>query len=343
MATAEEVTLLEETTTALERIQQYKVEELVQDRRLGELSFEGIVEPAQRLITLFKRIPVSALSVLGSTELDSVKTQANTVFALFDEVRKFDVNEPDPKARRLAQIEKVTNAYQRIFSNLHPIISYSMAMTVDFNQLADQGRAAVQDIRDKTDELLVVLDERSNEAQRILEEVRNAAAEQGVTQQASYFKLEADRHADQATFWRVWTVRVAAIVIAYGVLAIFLHKWTWLAPTTTAEAIQFTSSKLLVFFVLAYLLFLCSRNFMSNRHNEIVNRHRQNSPMTYKALVDAGGAIESRDIVLNHAASSIYKLHDTGYTKSQDFSDFSSTSVVGMLPKLNLPSGGSGG
>ena len=38
--------------------------------------------------------------------------------------------------------------------------------------------------------------------------------------------------------------------------------------------------------------------------------------MTFKALADAAGEDNSKDIVLNHAASCIFSPQETGYTKS---------------------------
>jgi hypothetical protein len=64
--------------------------------------------------------------------------------------------------------------------------------------------------------------------------------------------------------------------------------------------------------------------------------------MTYKSLVDAGSTSEARDVILNHAASSVYQLHDTGFTKAVDPGGSSSSSVIGLLQKGSLPSSATG-
>ncbi|UTS81058.1 hypothetical protein [Phaeobacter piscinae] len=334
---SETETLLEEAKSSLERVQNFNAENLVQSGRLGESSFDEAVEPAQRVISLFKQLPSATLDYLPDSELNVVKSQANSLYQMFNEILAFDVNEGDVRNRQTQSMDKLKNVYQGYFTKLYPLISYSMARTVNFGQLEEQGRAAVQEISDQTARLMKEIAEQKEAADRILEEVRKTAAERGVSQEANYFKEEADTHKTEAEKWRGWTIRMAAAVGVYGFATLFFHKITWLTPTNTYETVQFTVGKVLVFFVLAYVLALCAKNFLSNRHNEIVNRHRQNALMTYKSLVDAGGTPEARDVILNHAASSVYRLHDTGYTKAGDSSGSSSSSIVEMLPRTSLP------
>jgi ribosomal protein S17E len=335
--------LLEEAKSSLARVQNFNAEDLVQSGRLGESNFVEAVEPAKRIISLFKQLPSATLEYVPEVELNVVKSQANSLYQMFQEILAFDMNEGDVRNRQTQSVDKLKNAYQGYFTKLYPLISFSMARTVNFGQLEEQGRAAVQEIRDQTERLMAEIGEQKEAADRILEEVRTTAAERGVSQEATYFKDEADRHKTEAANWRYWTVVMAVVVGIYGISTLFFHKIAWLSPANTYETVQFIVGKVLVFFVLAYMLALCAKNFLSNRHNEIVNRHRQNALMTYKSLVDAGGTPEARDVILNHAASSVYRLHDTGYTKASDSSGSSSSSIIEMLPRTSLPfnSGGS--
>jgi len=330
-------TLLDDATESLTRVQSFDPEELVQTSKLGASSFKLAVEPARKIITLFKQLPATTLEYFSDTELTAVKNQANSVHQLFEQILAFDVNDGDVINRQNALVQKLSAAYQGNFTQLYPLISYSMAKSVDFNQLEEQGRASVQSIQDQTSKIMAEIESQREEAQVILEDVRKTAAEQGVSQQAVYFKEEADAHGSDAEKWRTYTVRMSVAVGIYGASTLFLHRIPFLVPQNTYETIQFTVGKVLIFFVLAYMLSLCAKNFLSNRHNEIVNRHRQNALMTYKALVDAGGSQEARDIILNHAASSVYRLHETGYAKSSESNGSSSSSIVEMMPRTSMP------
>lgn len=326
-----------EAYQSLERLQTFDVATLQQSDRLGQNNFAELLAPAGTLISLSKKLPLATLDELHIAELNIVKNFSNSVFQHFSEALEFDMNEGDVRNRQKAIVDKVEKSYQQKFTQLFPLISYSAALSVDFNRLEEQGRATVQDIKDQTKIVMDELKAQQNEVSEILADVRKTAAEQGVSQQAIYFKDEADLHKTESNVWRIRTIWMSVVVGLYGISTLFLHKVPIISPINTYETVQFTVGKVLVFFVLTYMLSLCSKNFLSNRHNEIVNRHRQNALMTYKALVDASGSQEARDVILNHAAASVYRLHDTGYTKSNDNGGSSSSSIVEMLPRTSLP------
>jgi len=78
-------------------------------------------------------------------------------------------------------------------------------------------------------------------------------------------------------------------------------------------------------------LVLSSRNYLANRHNAVINRHRQNALATYEALLKAAGQEANRDIVLTKAADCIFSAQPTGFGKS-DGADGGSLSLVNVAP-----------
>jgi hypothetical protein len=82
------------------------------------------------------------------------------------------------------------------------------------------------------------------------------------------------------------------------------------------------------------MLLLSARNFLSHKHNEIVNRHRQNALLTFKALVDAAGQKEAQDVVLSYAAACIFAPQETGYTKTTGTMPEVPTNIIQSVPKL---------
>lgn len=332
---------IQEARSSLTRVQDFDPVGLIRKESLGQYSFEDAVAPSAKIVELFRQLPASTLDLLPPNELQVVRAQADSVYQLFQQFLEFDIDAGDVRNRQTQLIERLKTSYQSLFTQVFPLIAYSVARTADFNRLEEQGRAAVQSVRDQTERLMAEIAQQQVEAARILDEVRKTAAERGVSQEAEYFKGEADTHAKEAETWRAWTIKLAVAVGLYGVSTLFIHKIPFLSPANTYETIQLMAGKLIVFFVLVYMLAISAKNFLSNRHNEIVNRHRQNSLMTYRTLVDAGGTPEARDVILNHAAASVYQLHDTGFTKQVDGSGTSSSSIIGLLPKGSLPSSAS--
>lgn len=308
-----------QTNDALIRVQEFDPIELVQTQRLGsENHFIGAVEPAESLVRIFKKLPVAVLRDLPDAQLTIVRQAANSTYNIFEEIEKFDVNQGDTVNRRNSLIDKLKSKYQGVFGTLYPLISFSMAQTVDFSRLEYEGRAAVQAIRDETKSVLADLAEISDDARNILAEVRAAAAEQGVSQEAIHFSNEATQHKQAAGWWLMTSIIMASLVAGYAVFSLFFPSIDVLTAENNFEAVQLTASKILIFFVLAYALFQCVKNYSAHKHNWIANRHRLNALMTYRALAEAGGSQEARDVILQHAAAAVYSPSDTGYLRTED-------------------------
>ncbi|WP_319826291.1 hypothetical protein [Thalassovita sp.] len=146
-------------------------------------------------------------------------------------------------------------------------------------------------------------------------------------------------HQKEAEVWRKRTGNWAIVLGLFAAATLFLHKCPWIKPENNLEAAQLIVSKVLLFGVVAYMLSLSAKNYLSHRHNEVVNRHRQNALMTYRSLVEAGSTQEARDIILQQAASAIYQQQDTGYVKT---SERSNSTITELIPRTSLPLGNSG-
>jgi hypothetical protein len=327
---------LEETRVALERVQNFDTVALPRERDLGsELNFQEAVEPARRIIGLFQQFPVQYLSELPPNRQKELKGQADSFFNILDQIKRFDPKTPDAFGQRNGIINSLKNQYQSYFDSLFSLIAYGSSRLRDFGALEREARASMQSVTDRATELTEELSTRKQEADKILEEVRRVAAEQGVSQQAIYFQNESLGHAKEADSWRTATIWIAIGLVVYSVLSIFIHKWTWLQPTDAYSASQVVVSKVLIFAVIAYMLILSARNFLSHKHNEIVNRHRQNALLTSNALVNAAGKDEARDIVLTYAAACIFAPQETGYTKpGGSVASEVPTNIVQAVPKL---------
>ena len=322
--------IIEDLKQDILRVQDFKPETLIQKERLGEMSFELAIEPARRLINLFARISPDSVTEFPFQQMSLIQQQAKATFALFDQILAFKVSSGDPETNRQQLIDQISAAYQPTFNQLFPLVSYLVSRTVDFNSLEARGRAAIQTISDDKERVLKSINETSEQAAKILQEVRDAAAEQGVTQMAKYFADEASGHAKAAWNWLVASIVAAVVVSAYAVATLFLFQW--LPAKTPFESAQIITSKFLIFGVLVYGLFQCIRSYSAHRHNQVTNKHRQNALMTYKTLAEAGNSPELRDAVLQHAAAAIYAPNDSGYLKGEE-RGYGAQSLLALLPR----------
>lgn len=331
-----EETHLSKAKASLERMQNFDTGQLARDELGKSFNFRDAIEPAERLKALFKKVPIGSLEEFPEQQLNNIQKQADSIFNLLEQVSGFDETQANATEARNGIIQSIKEAYQNAFNNLMPFISYGVARTVDFSRLEDEGRAVLQGIEDQTEEALKEIDTSKEEASKVLEEIKKTAAEQGVSQQAHYFSEEAKHHATEADNWKKTTKNWAWVLIGYGVISFFLHKIPIIAPSGTPEAIIFVASKVLIFAVLTYMLVLSARNFLSHKHNAVVNKHRQNALMTFNALVKAGQGQETQDIILNHASACIFTAQDTGYTKHGGSNSGQMPNLVDLVPKASV-------
>lgn len=78
---------------------------------------------------------------------------------------------------------------------------------------------------------------------------------------------------------------------------------------------------------------MAARNYATHKHNAVVNRHRQNALLTYRALVAAAGEKGTEDVVLAHAASCIFSPQDTGFSGARGEANPGTRAVLELLTK----------
>ncbi len=310
---------------ALDNMQNFELKSL--DEPLQRLALSAQSARIKEIVQTFGRLNPDDWEIIPTEIQEEVAYAAQSARKFLNEISETQTLNDSERAKTASRILDLHNTVYRALS---PVISYSIVRTVEFDRMSKKVDTAIRQANERNEDL-------QKRSQEILDDVKNVAALQGVTQQSVYFLEEADKFSENAEKWKVAALSSAAVALVFGISSLFFHKVSFFTPVTIAESIQFFSSKLLVFFILVYVMVLCSRNFLTSKHNETVNRHRQNALMTYRSLLDAGRAQETRDIVLNHAAAAIFNLHDTGYMKPADSRGASSTSTVEMIPKVSFP------
>lgn len=326
--------IYEEAKEALERIQSFDVNRLPRDADLGgKLNFQNAIEPAQQLMDLYKRLSVTALQDFPDNILAIVRDNANSNYQIFKQILDFNPEQQDPGGVRTSLVSQINAAYQPAFLALHQYISYSLHRSADFQRLDADARSTLQTIQDKSSNITDTLLTYENDAKKVLDEIRKVAAEEGVTQQAAHFNAESNAHTTEANKWQSYVIYLAIALGVFAIFSLFLHKMPFLKPENTYDAVQLSISKILIFFVIAYMMFLSAKNFLNHKHNAIVNKHRQNALMTHRALVEASGDEGVRDAVLLQASSCIFSPQSTGYSQDTGSDISNQKSIIEILSK----------
>lgn len=325
---------------ALERVQSFEPETLGRVEDLGrQLNFADAVKPAEAIVAVYKRIPMSALPDFTDRQLNVIREQADADYSLFEDILDFNAASGDAAGTRTLLLDNIKGRRDKLFDQVWQYVAYGVARITDTSLLETQARATIQGIKDQAATLTSQLNKAKGDADNALAAIRDAATEQGVSQQAFYFKDEALSQESLADKWLRYTYRFAAALGSFAILSLFLHKFEWIKPSNIGEMFQLVTSKILIFAVLGYMLIMSARNYTTHKHNAVVNRHRQNALLTYRALVTAAEGTGTHDIVLAHAASCIFSPQETGFAHGKGDAGTGSKSILELLTKSGARTG----
>lgn len=121
------MTKSEEAKEAIKRIQELSSENFAR-KELQHLNFNAVVEPAERLIRLYRRLSLSTMDDLPEEYLDAIKDRANANLALFDRILRFESSIENPVQVRDALIKQAHDEYKPTFDQIHAYISYGSSI-----------------------------------------------------------------------------------------------------------------------------------------------------------------------------------------------------------------------
>jgi len=185
----------------------------------------------------------------------------------------------------------------------------------DFEKLESQATDIVQ----KLEALRIDSEKRqkhtSVEMSAVLEKVRQAAAEVGVSQHATHFQIQSTEHNRVAKWWLGTTVIMAALTLAWGGFTFLIHpEGINGAAPTSAQVVQFLFSKLIILSALYFGLVWAGKNYTAHRHNYVVNKHRQNALSSFETFAKAAEDDDVKNAVLLQATQSIFAPQMSGYS-----------------------------
>ena len=259
------------------------------------------------LVDASRRLTADALAALTHDECrDLTKVLAPVVGRLdrirHDEERKSTEGEPAPVNTGIS-VSRIRDLCETAF----PIVS---------------GCAARAGIRRSMKRMESEVAEHKGQ----LEALKETQAQRSAAQQSNFFGKEAEKYDAAASKWG-WMVLAATAIFVFCAIAV----WRASVPEDVAGgfALALTlGNRALLFVALGYGVFFCAKNYMANRHNAVVNRHRQNALETYLAVANAVKDQKHRDTVLAYAAQCIYVPQDSGFARRNSGSEISADTVI---------------
>jgi hypothetical protein len=310
---------------------------LAQAKRLGsDLSFKNGLPSFRRIIALFEPLRNCSLDEFPLPRLNQLFQAVNGALTIFKQIKEFDLKQDQPFPARDSLITQARDNYDSWFDIVTPTISYAIRSGTDFAALERNARNVAEHLLVIEKQTKDQLETHLADSKEILEAIRGAAAETGVSQHAIHFKEEAERHKKASRWWLLATLFCALLTISFGcfVLLTFADTASGLPSHVSFQA---GIAKLVLFSVLYYSIVWCGRTYKAHRHNYVVNKHRQNALGTFNAFVSATSDEDTKQTVLVESARCVFAPQVSGYLGRETASPSVSGQVLEILRKV--PSG----
>lgn len=305
----------ERLNDAIEKLSQVSPESLVRREKLGyELSFEAGIPFFTRTLKLFRDLRNCSLDGVSHSVLQQLANAATEALTEFENIQNFSIQQHPQDALQVRDqlINRIRDRYDHYYKIITSQIAYSIRKGTDFEALEQQAREIINGMHQAREEQLRLQERIKSESEEILDSMRHAAAEAGVSQHAIHFKEEATRHEKVAKRWLAATISVGILAIVFVIYNVYFYSKAELVLSLT-QNIQLALAKLIGFSILYFALIWTGRNYRAHRHNYVVNKHRQNALSTFQAFVKAAGDDATKNAVLIRSTEAIFSPAVSGY------------------------------
>lgn len=310
---------LHETEVSLTKVQTFDASRLARNKELGDyLNFEEAVPYAERLIALYKKLPVSALKDLPDSAIATVKQYSDTVNNLFVEIFSFKPDESNSNNNRSSLIGTLRDFFQESFNALSPIIAYATLSETDIDKLKKETQRIIDYHNDKINEQLHTIDDLKNTVKELNEVTRGIASGKGTDYHANCFIEQAKDNNRSSWFWLAVTFTSCAATILYAKHLIDTYKKDELIDIQLFQYISQTTPKLIIITILVFSIGFAAKNYFACKHNFSTNRHRHNALITYTAIAAGAKTNAQADAIVGQASACIFSHQATGYASSND-------------------------
>ena len=292
--------------------------DIAQEQHAGGYTFSFIAEVLGKLNQLFKVIFDADLMLLPADHLTRLTGFARRYNEMIHRIERFRDLPSDQKQETIGQIMTGAN---ELYDESLPYLASAIALsTVKLQSFLKEQEEIIKTKKRELEaaiaDFTAVMKKAVEDANSTVEGIRESAKAAGIVEHAGIFSKQAEEHQKAAWCW-------LGGMGLFGLITIGALMWSYnrsigiVATLTTQQAIQFTITKLAVLSVLLAGLVWCGRSYRTQRHNHVVNKHRQNALSTFQVFSQSTADEPTKNAVLLQATQCIFSAQPTGYTTQE--------------------------
>ncbi len=281
------------------------------DELSRDINFSEAVPHFEDILEIVKQLNDRDISRLGHTQLTQIVTACNQLKSLVTQVKDFTLNQNTPADVCTNLITSIKNSYDTIMEPLTLPLAFTATQATDYAKIEREAKGYHATMQEEASKFKDMIESYQKDAEKALNAVKEQAAEAGVSTNAQIFLTDSANHSKIARKWLYATI-VSSFITFVAAIVFVVLSFIY-TPSTTASAIQYVVSKVILLSTLSFAIYWCAQNYKSHKHNETSNKHRANALMTFRAFVEGADDSRIKDAVLMHAAQAAFSNRQTGY------------------------------
>ncbi|MBN3033584.1 MAG: hypothetical protein JW873_05760 [Candidatus Saganbacteria bacterium] len=325
--------MIEQLKDQFEKLKNIDIEQLKREGK--DFDFVDIYPLLKESYQNWRRLEKneSLWSILPTNTKSSIVASFNHYLLIIRDIQNYvPQNKSDPASERKNLINVFLNEYQNMANLFYDPLKISLLEnSIDKIGVEDYAKF----LEGRTKALLDSIEEKSRAADAIINAMKEASAETGVSRYADVFRTQAQENKRLADKW-FWAVVVSVALIGWFLWWIISQLMVTLEKGVDFQlSIQIFIAKILLLSFFSVVFYQIVKNYSANMHLYTLNKHRENCLKTFQSFVQASSDSKTKDAVLIQATKSIFESGDTGFVSSKDstISGFEITRITDQISK----------
>lgn len=302
---------MEEIKPILEKLNEVKIPNL--ERKGKDFSFSDVQD---FIIIIFDHIKIfqnnpDFWDQLPEDKKNNIKNYLEHFLQYIEQIQNFNPSQGNPQDERNGIASRIRSNYNEFYEHLFPRLKL-------FVLEKEVSSKKAEELIKQAEEVISAIQKQKEQGDEILKALRETSAITGVSKFAGVFGDQAKQNKKTANRWLIVSI-VSAVAIGGFLWWVFNQLINIIQANDGFQvSLQIFLAKILLLSFFSVVFYQVIKNYNANMHLYTLNKHRENSLVSFQSFVESTEDPKIRDTVLIQATKAIFEAGETGYVSSKD-------------------------
>lgn len=325
---------ISELREKLNKISDYKSEEVIKRSEWGSLNFEDYESQFKELMDLTNSLLSLPIEHLNQNLAEVLLQKLDVVTGKLDQMSKFTIETTDPSGTRTQIGNQFKTAVEDIHNRVAIWLPYLTYQRGDIDENITSLRKIISEANDELEDAKTEIVSKKDEIDKLVLAVKKASATAGVAVFTDDYESQVIKLIENAQPWLYATLGFVIILIIGSMFFVLNSLFNWFIPTTD-YALGYSISSKITFFVFFFTAaFWTGKIYKSKIHQSAVYEQKALAMKTFQAFYEAGNSVQIKDAVLLETTKSIFASINTGLISKNSSEESNTTQIVEIIKSV---------